>query len=531
MIDRKNMMHKTNITGINNKLEYEGKMFGMLRVIEYINARDIVCECTCEKHTLIRTRKYRLDDGSVTSCGCISKHTLNKNAYEQICTDEFNVVEYINALNIRCICSCGKSFVTTKQHIDNNEVHSCGCRHHIVDYDKAYNLNKKGYLTIGKHIGYGVYECKCDCGNTCYRDKNQLDNTEIPSCGCMLHKSHRGITENKIESLEKIYEYILDNRDKTIQEIADAFNVSYSTIQKAVRELSVEEFVHYNDSVSNLEKELRKLIESYNVDVTYTDRTVIAPLELDIYIPSKKLAIEFNGNYWHSLDKKDKYYHRDKTFRCAQKGIQLLHIFEYEWNDTNKRSIIENILDKKLNYKNTVIYARNTYVKEIENTEYKEFCNKYHLQGYAPASIKIGCFYNNVLVGVMSFGTPRYNTEYEYELIRLCWCENVTGGAEKLLSYFIKKFNPSNIITYCNIAKFTGAVYTRLGFNVIGFTEPNYVWTKNKFNETYSRYQTQKHKLIEKGLGTDEQSEDEIMKSHGYLKIYDSGNIKLEWRK
>ena len=131
----------------------------------------------------------------------------------------------------------------------------------------------------------------------------------------------------------------------------------------------------------------------------------------------------------------------------------------------------------------------------------------------------------------MSFGNPRFNNEYEYELIRLCWKDNikVVGGSEKLFTYFKNSYKPSSIVTYCNISKFGGKVYTSLGFKLCGITETNYVWTKNKFNETLTRYQTQKHKLVEQGLGTEEQTEDEIMKQLGYIKVYDSGNIILEW--
>lgn len=31
-------------------------------------------------------------------------------------------------------------------------------------------------------------------------------------------------------------------------------------------------------------------------------RNVITPKELDIYLPDKKVAIEFNGNFWHSVE-------------------------------------------------------------------------------------------------------------------------------------------------------------------------------------------------------------------------------------
>lgn len=72
------------------------------------------------------------------------------------------------------------------------------------------------------------------------------------------------------------------------------------------------------------------------------DKKVLNGKELDIYIPSKNLAIEYNGLYWHSdkatLEKNDipnketrmyaKYRHIEKTKLCKEKNIRLIHIFE-----------------------------------------------------------------------------------------------------------------------------------------------------------------------------------------------------------
>ena len=65
-------------------------------------------------------------------------------------------------------------------------------------------------------------------------------------------------------------------------------------------------------------------------------RNIIAPLEIDIFIPSKNIAIEYDGLYWHSSNKFsgrtiEKKYHLNKTEQCLKKGIKLIHIFENEW--------------------------------------------------------------------------------------------------------------------------------------------------------------------------------------------------------
>jgi hypothetical protein len=103
-----------------------------------------------------------------------------------------------------------------------------------------------------------------------------------------------------------------------------------------------------------------------------------------------------------------------------------------------------------------------------------------------------------------------------------------------MFSYFLKQYNPTSIITYSDISKFTGNCYTKIGFKPIQpnpITEPNYVWVSADKNTVLSRYQTQKQRLIDEGLGTEDQTEDNIMSMLNFLKVYDSGNIRLEWIK
>ena len=133
----------------------------------------------------------------------------------------------------------------------------------------------------------------------------------------------------------------------------------------------------------------------------------------------------------------------------------------------------------------------------------------------------------------MTFGKPRFNNNYQYELYRLCWKDNirVIGGLEKLFKYFIDNFDVDSVVTYCDISKFNGNSYTKIGFKTCedSITLPNYVWVNIYNNDIKTRYQTQKHKLIEQGLGTESETEAEIMHNLDYYRIYDSGNIKLYW--
>ena len=102
--------------------------------------------------------------------------------------------------------------------------------------------------------------------------------------------------------------------------------------------------------------------------------------------------------------------------------------------------------------------------------------------------MKLGLFYENELVAVMTFGKPRFNKNYEYELIRYATKSGyqVLGGAGKLLKYFERNYNPKNIITYADRSYSQGNMYKQIGFKYYSQTTPNYNWVKGSF--IISRY-------------------------------------------
>ena len=281
-------------------------------------------------------------------------------------------------------------------------------------------------------------------------------------------------------------------------------------------------------SISDKQKELSNWLKSLNIKVIENNRTQITPLELDLYLPDYKLAIEFNGLYWHSEPIKDKNYHLNKTNLCKEKEIQLIHIFENEW--LNKQDIVKSIILAKLGIFNQRIMARKCQIKELSNEEYKNFVELNHIQGYVPAKYKIGLFYQDELVQICSFGKSRFK-KGEIELIRHCSKLNtqIIGGLSKLLSYY--KFD--NLVTYVDLRYGNGNGYKN--WKLIEQTKPNYWYWKYFSNEGYileSRMKYQKHKLVNLLENFDSNlSEYENMVNNGFTKIWDCGNLKLKYIK
>ena len=281
-----------------------------------------------------------------------------------------------------------------------------------------------------------------------------------------------------------------------------------------------------SSSISSYEYEINNFLISNNIKTLTSSRSIIQPSQLDIYIPSHNLAIEFNGLYWHSEEYLHKNYHLNKTNECNNKGIKLIHIFEDEW--LYKKNIVKSRLLNILGLTSKKIYARNTEIKEVSNSDSKNFINDNHLQGFSNSSIKIGLYYNNELVSLMMFNKPRLGIgkSYDgYELTRFCnkLNINVVGGASKILKYFIKLYNPKEIISYADMRWSQGNLYEKLGFTQTHINKPNYWYIVGKKRK--HRLGFRKDKLKNEGFEIINKTEHEIMLERGIYRIYDCGTI------
>lgn len=262
-----------------------------------------------------------------------------------------------------------------------------------------------------------------------------------------------------------------------------------------------------------------------SVKAEANSRNVIKPKELDIYFPEHNLAIEFDGEYWHQ----DSTSSLEKKWLCEQKNIRLINIFQHEFDENKIKSVLYSALKLPPVKK---VYARKCTVKLLNNDMYDDFCNSNHLQSTARATVRLGLFQDDELVQVMSFSKPRFNRNYEWEMIRECTKNQyaVVGGKEKLFSYFVKTYNPMSIISYCDQRWFSGESYLQLGFSLSHISKPSYFYYRK--NDILQRYQCQKHKLksfLEKY--NPELTEADNMSLNGYMKFFDFGEKVFVWEK
>jgi hypothetical protein len=319
------------------------------------------------------------------------------------------------------------------------------------------------------------------------------------------------------------------DEEKTAVEIASILDVGITTATNWLHrhDITIRAF-----ATSQGHRELVDYIKTLTTaEVLSNDRKTIAPMELDIVLPTNNLAIEYNGIYWHGeLRGRDKQYHISKTNAANANGFRLIHINELEW--VSKKDIVKSRLSSFLGF-NERIYGRQTTITQVGSKTQAEFFNLSHIQGYCPASVAYALIYNKEIVSMMSFGKSRFSKQHEWELIRFAnkLNTNVIGGASKLFKRFVSDQSPSSIITYSDVGWNTGNAYIHMGFNYKHRSAPGYQYFQtNNPLKLESRNKFQKHKLPTKLSSFDDtKTEWENMVNNGYDRLWNCGNDVFEW--
>jgi hypothetical protein len=466
----------------------------------------------------------------------------------------------------------------------------------FVDKVKATNLNKWGHNTYTKTDEYKkkmIEFNKKNYGVEWYQSsdefKKKSKETSIKKYGIDHHtKTNEYKEKNKLKNIEKygveyytqsidykqkIQNYLSSdkfkentklNKQRTLKkniEYYKSYNLNYDFInfinideisllcKKCDKEFIISKQLYYLRTKSNMkcciycnpkngkniskgEKELFEFIrKNYDGEIieNFTDK-----YEIDIYLPEMKIGFEFNGIWWHGELYKDKNYHLNKSLFFKNRNITIINIWEDDWE--YKKEILESMIINKLGKIKNKIYARNCQIKEIDDNKIiRKFIDNNHRQGFINSKIKIGLYYKDELVSIMTFGNlrkplGRKSNNNNWELLRYCNKLNTTivGGASKLLNYFTKKYSFESIISYSDKSMSIGNLYNKIGFEKISESSPNYYWCKD--SKRNYRYNFRKDILVKKGFDKSK-SESEIMRSLNYYKLWDCGNDVFAYNK
>jgi len=333
------------------------------------------------------------------------------------------------------------------------------------------------------------------------------------------------IKEKRAETNRKRYgnETYFKTKDflnKVSDTCQERYGVPWPCMIPEVREASS------NDSKPN--RDFAELLESKSIK--YKREFHISSYSYDFKIMNKLIEIDpypTHNSLWGLFgedSKKDADYHQKKSRTAEVLGYQVIHIFDWD----NPEKIVKNLLLSK-----DKVYARKLKVYNIPKDEVREFLNEYHLQGTCNGqSICLGLRdISGELMSLMTFGKPRYNKNYQYELLRYCSSKNVIGGAQKLFKHFIKEYNPESIISYCDRSKFRGDVYNKLGFILALEGKPSKHWfgmrDKRHITDNLLR-QRGFDQLFNANYGKGTSNEELIIKAE-YVPIYDCGQDTYTW--
>jgi hypothetical protein len=277
---------------------------------------------------------------------------------------------------------------------------------------------------------------------------------------------------------------------------------------------------------SKAELELTEFVRTLAPDMLSHQK--INGLELDAVVLSKKLAFEYDGLYWHS--ERAGYpntKHLLKTKMCLEQGLQLIHVFEDEY--VNKREIVQSRIRAALGASKKLYARKMTLDLNVSTAEAREFIDRTHLQGYVNSTTKIGLRLGGALMSLMTFGKPRYNKKYDWELLRFSSELNCTvvGGASRLLAAF-RKIHKGSLISYADRRWSTGNVYKTLGFELVGESPPAYHYFKGDLRQNRQTFQKAKLKMLMPEIYDEKKTEAEMMFEAGWNRIWDCGNLVFE---
>ena len=272
--------------------------------------------------------------------------------------------------------------------------------------------------------------------------------------------------------------------------------------------------------ISKIDQLIHDLIQLYVPDVDY--EFYLSPKWYDLILPSQKILIEINSSYTHSSQPcfyhngLDEDYHLEKTNHAIANGYRCIHI--WDWDNVEK--VVQIFKPKEK------VYARKCDVQFVELSIADDLIERYHLQGsIRNEEVAVGLIYKDQVISVMTFGRPRYSKKYQVELLRYTTVPEyqILGGASKLFKHFLKSYKVKSIVSYCDISKFSGAVYENLGFRLDHQSKPAKVWSKdNKYiTDNLLRYKGYDQLFgTHYGKGT---SNEQLMIDNGWRSVYDCG--------
>lgn len=372
-----------------------------------------------------------------------------RDTYNIKCTNE----EKLKKMQQTCLKKYGVTNPYASKEVQNKII-----QQNLKNFGVKYNTQRKDMINKTKQTKKERYD------DENYNNREKVKQTCLKKYG-VEHPNQIAMPENVYKILHNktlLQEQILslgEKKNRTLINLQKSLNYYSSIIGQYVNLYNLNDLINYSNIISNDELEIHSFLNDNNIPFEKNNRTILNKKELDVYIPEYNLAIEYNGTYWHSELYKDKNYHFNKSRLCEEKGIRLIHVWEYEWSNKRQCPILKNIILSACGKIQNKIYARNCRLEIKKSNEMKQFFEENNIQGFRGGKFAICLIYNNEIVMAYMMGSAFFGKgKYEWEVIRGATKlgYTVVGGASKIWKYFKDNYNPKSCVYYVDYNYFNG---------------------------------------------------------------------------
>lgn len=284
---------------------------------------------------------------------------------------------------------------------------------------------------------------------------------------------------------------------------------------------------------SKLGTEMIEYVRALAPDAQEEARIGATRYKWDVLVPSRSLAFEFHGLYWHSEEYRSSSYHKDKHNLGLAQGVRTIHIYEDEW--VARQVAVKSLITRLLLPVTSKVSARATALKKLGYNEAAKFLEANHIQGATQGSLYLGLEYCGEVVAVLGYATResgrgKVNSLTEAEITRYATSTQVVGGFSRLLAG-LKALQPTliSVYTFSDVRVFTGAMYAVTGFTNVATLAPDYFYVRSGKRQRKATLQKSSIKKNPKLLYADNLTERELATLNGFYRLYDCG--KLKWAK
>lgn len=302
----------------------------------------------------------------------------------------------------------------------------------------------------------------------------------------------------------------------SLQDFAIKNDIPLTSANKIFNKFGKEYLYEYikSKNVNVLELRFKKLfenvlpIERWN---RFADDVKRKP-DYRIYFNNKVLYLNIDGVFYHNEKNSSSEYHLDLRKDFEEHNLRLMQFRSDELDDSS--IVIKSIVCNYFNVNIRKIRASKCKIRAVSFEHSKKFFNQNHLMKFINRPT-YGLYMNDELVAAISYQIRGKRLE----IARFCSkvFTRVYGGFSKLLKHLISKFDPSLIVSFCDMRYSTGSSYLKVGFEYAG-TTLGWRWTNGI--RTYNRLKCRAN-LDERRL-----SEKEYAKEFKWVKIYDAGQSK-----